>query len=124
MKKLLKALCFFAILCVVYLALTQPRDGTDPAMDTIKAGADKIVNQVTDIYEEYGSAAAKQVDDALGEKVEQADEALGQVAEQADEAIADAVDSAVEGAKQGFLQSLKQSVSEFFENLSARDNQE
>ncbi len=124
MKKFLKALCLLAILCVGYLALTRPRDGSGPAIDNIKTGADKIVNQVTDMYEEYGSAAAKQVDDALGDKIEQADEALDQVTEQADEAIEEAVGSAVEGAKQGFIQSLKESVSEFFENLSAHGDQE
>ena len=72
MKKLLTVLCLFAILCVGCLALALPRDGSEPSIDGIKAGADKILDQVTDVYEEYGSAAAKQVDDALGDKVEQA----------------------------------------------------
>lgn len=122
MKKILTVLFLAAILYVGYLALMLPRDSVDPSIDGIKAEADKIVDQVTDMYEEYGSEAVKQVDDALGEKVKQADEALEQVAEEADEAIEQAVDSAVEGAKQGFVQSLQKSVSDFFDSLSADDD--
>ncbi len=122
MKKILTVLFLAAILYVGYLAISLPRDSGDPSIDGIKAEADKIVDQVTDMYEEYGSEAVKQVDDAIGEKVKQADEALEQVAEEADEAIEQAVDSAVEGAKQGFVQSLQKSVSDFFDGLSADDD--
>ena len=104
MKKILTVLFLAAILYVGYLALMLPRDSVDPSIDGIKAEADKIVDQVTDMYEEYGS------------------EAVEQVAEEADEAIEQAVDSAVEGAKQGFVQSLQKSVSDFFDSLSADDD--
>lgn len=121
MKKFLAVLCLAAILYVGFLAITLSRGESELAIDGIKAGADKIVDQVTDMYEEYGSAAAEQVEDTIGEKVEQADEALEQIAEQADEAIEDAARSAVEGAKQGFIRSLKESVNNFFDNLADED---
>ena len=121
MKKFLAMLCLAAILYVGYLAISLPRGEGDIAIDGIKAGADKIVDQVTGMYEEYGSDTAKQVDDAIEEKVQQADEALGQIAEQADEAIEDAARSAVEGAKQGFIQSLKESVNDFLDGLADED---
>lgn len=112
MKKILKLLCLAAILCVVYLAVTQPRDGRTPAIESIESEAEEIVDQVKGVYEEYGSAA-----------VEQAGETLGDVVEQADQAIEEAVDSAVEGAKEGFLQSIKESVGGFFDGLFAEKNE-
>lgn len=108
MKKFFRLLCLAAILCVAYLALTQPRDGRAPAMENIGSEAEEIVGQVKGMYEEYGSAA-----------VEQADEALGDVVEQADQVIEEAVDSAVEGAKDGFFESIKESVGSFFDGLFA-----
>lgn len=121
MKKILTVLCLAVILYVGYLAITLSRDGEDPDIDGIKAEADEIVNQMADMYEEYGSAAAKQVDDAIGEKVEQADEALEQITEQADEAIEEAARSAMEEAKQGFIRSLKESVNDFFDKQADED---
>lgn len=108
MKKFLRLLCLAAILCVVYLAVTQPRDGKTPALEDIGAEAEEIAGQVKGMYEEYGSAA-----------VEQADEALGDVVEKADQVIEEAVDNAVEGAKDGFFDSIKESVSGFFDGLFA-----
>ncbi len=108
MKKFLKLLCLAAIFCVAYLAVTQPRDGKAPVLENIGTEAEGIAGQVKGMYEEYGSAA-----------VEQADEALGDVVEQADQAIEEAVDSAVEGAKEGFLESIRESVSSFFDGLFA-----
>lgn len=113
MKKLFKLLCLAAILCVACLIVTQPRDGRGPAMEDIESEAQELVGQVKGMYEEYGSAA-----------VEQADEALGEVVEQADQAIEEAVDSAVEGAKDGFFESVKESVSGFFNGLFAEKEQE
>ena len=97
MKKFLRLLCLAAILCVGYLALTQPRDGQAPAIENIGSEAEELAGQVKGMYEEYGSAAV----------------------EQADQVIEEAVDSAVEGAKEGFLQSIKESVSSFFDGLFA-----
>lgn len=111
MKKILGVLCFLAILAVIYLALTQPRDGAAPAMKDIGTEAGEIVDQVKGMYREYGAAALEQADDALGEAVEQADEAIGE-----------AVGNAVESAKHGFFESLKESVKDFFENLTADKN--
>ena len=108
MKKFLRLLCLVVILCVVYLAVTQPRDGKAPAIEDIGAEAEEIAGQVKGMYEEYGSAA-----------VEQADEALGDVVEKADQVIEEAVDNAVEGAKEGFFGSIKESVSGFFDSLFA-----
>ncbi len=108
MKKFLGLLCLVVILIVAYLAVTQSRDGGAPAADAIGADAGEIVDQVKGMYQEYGSAA-----------LEQADEALGEVVEQADEAIGEAVESAVEGAKQGFFQSIKESVTNFFKDLTS-----
>lgn len=108
MKKFFRLLCLAAILCVGYLALTQPRDGQAPAIVNIGSEAEEIAGQVKGMYEEYGSAA-----------VEQADEVLGDAVEQADQVIEEAVDSAMEGAKEGFLQSIKESVSSFFDGLVA-----
>ena len=82
-------------------------------MEDIESEAQELVGQVKGMYEEYGSAA-----------VEQADEALGEVVEQADQVIEEAVDSAVEGAKDGFFESVKESVSGFFNGLFAEKEQE
>ena len=108
MKKFIRALCLLAILCVAYFALTQPQSSEKPAIEDIESEADDLVDQVKDMYEEYGSAA-----------VAQADEKLGDVVEQADEAIGEAVESAVEGAKEVFLESIKESISSFFQDLSS-----
>lgn len=113
MKKLLKLLCLAAVLCVVYLAFTQIRDGKKPDLENIGTEAEEIAGQVKGMYEEYGYAA-----------VEQADEALGDMVEQADQVIEEAVDSAVEGAKEGFLESIKESVNGFFDGLFAETDQE
>lgn len=124
MKKIFTLLLLTAVLYIGYRAVSLPRDGENPSIDDIKTGADEIVNQVNDLYEEYGAAAAEQVDEVIGEKVEQADEALEQIVGQADEAIEDAAASAVEGAKQGFIQSLKESASHFFDSLSDENTDE
>lgn len=108
MKKFFKLLCLAAILCVAYLAITQPREGQPSAIENIGSEAEEIADHVKGMYEEYGSAA-----------MAQADEALGDVVEQADQVIEEAMDSAMEGAKEGFLQSIKESVSGFFEGLFA-----
>ncbi|MCI9347487.1 MAG: hypothetical protein HFI56_14805 [Lachnospiraceae bacterium] len=119
MRKFMSALCLLAILCVAGLVFTQLYDGENPAMEDIGAGTDELVDQVKDMYEEYGAAAVAQADEKLGDVVEQADEKLGEVVEQADEAIGEAVESAVEGAKEGFLESIKESISSFFQDLSS-----
>lgn len=109
MKKILGLLCFAAILAVAYLAVTQLRDDRGaPAADAVESEAGEIVDQVKGMYREYGSAA-----------LEQADERLGNAVEQADEAIEEAVESAVEGARQGFFQSIKESVTNFFNDLTS-----
>ncbi|MDE6602172.1 MAG: hypothetical protein K2K90_08410 [Lachnospiraceae bacterium] len=119
MKKFMSVLCLFAILCVAGLVLTQLRDGEKPAMENIGPGAEELVDQVKDMYEEYGSAAVAQADEKLSDVVERADEKLGDVVEQADEAIGEAVESAVEGAKEGFLESIKESINHFFQDLTS-----
>lgn len=108
MKKIFSVLCLLAILFVAYLTFTQPHDNEHPAVEDIESGAEELVGQVEDMYEEYGSAA-----------VAQANEKLGDVVEQADEAIEEAVESAVEGAKEGFFQSIKESISNFFHDLTS-----
>lgn len=124
MKKIFTLLFLAAILYVGYLAVTMPRDGESTAIENMQSGADEIVNQVTDMYEEYGSAAAKQVDQVIAEKVEQADETLEQITGQADEAIEEAAHSALEGAKQGFIRSLKESANEFWDKLTDEGSEE
>lgn len=106
MKKFVSVLCLLAILCVAYLVFTQSYDGEKSSMNDLETGAEELVDQVKDMYEEYGSAA-----------VAQADEKLSEVVEQADEAIEEAVESAVEGAKEGFFESIRESVSNFFRDL-------
>lgn len=123
MKKFMSVLCLLAILSVAYLAFTQLQEGDKPAIEDVGAGAEELVDQVKDMYEEYGSAAVAQADEKLGEVVEQADEKLGDVVEQADEAIEEAVASAVDGAKEGFFQSIKKSISDFFKDLTSQENE-
>lgn len=108
MKKILGLLCFAAILATAYLAVTQFRDGEAPTADVIESEAGEIVDQVKGMYQEYGSAA-----------LEQADEKLENAVEQADEAIGEAVESAVEGARQGFFESIKESVTNFFNDMTS-----
>lgn len=108
MKKFLGLLCFAAILATAYLAATQFRNGEAPAADVIESEAGEIVDQVKEMYQEYGSAA-----------LEQADERLENAVEQADEAIGEAVESAVEGARQGFFESIKESVTNFFNDMTS-----
>ena len=74
MKKFLRLLCLAAILCVGYLALTQPRDGQAPAIENIGSEAEELAGQVKGMYEEYGSAAVEQADEAIGDAVESAKE--------------------------------------------------
>ena len=108
MKKFLCLLCIVAVLAVAYLAFTQSRGGEAPTVDAIASGTEEIADQVRGMYQEYGSAALEQVDERLGDAVEQADEAIGE-----------AVESAVEGAKEGFLQSIKKSIADFWEKLTS-----
>lgn len=119
MKKLFRLICLAAILCVAYLMLTTPRGGVEPAMKTIDAEADGNPDQVKEISEN----AIKQADEFIGDAVKKADEVLEDAVAQADQAIADAVDSAAEGAKQGFLESLKDSAHDFWENLFSKDQE-
>ena len=97
MKKILGLLCFAAILAAAYLTVMQFRDEGAPAADVIESEAGEIVDQVKGMYEEYGAPALEQADEALGE----------------------AVESAVEGARRGFLESLKESVTSFFDDLTS-----
>lgn len=134
MRKFISVLCLLAILCVAYLAFTQPQGSKKPAMKDIESGADELVDQMKGMYEEYGSAAVAQADETLGDAVEKADEKLGDVVEkadeklgdvvtQADEAIEEAVESAVEGAKEGFFESMKESIGDFFQSLTSRGDE-
>ena len=118
MKKFFSVLCLLAILCVTYLAVTRFHSGENPDINDIESGAEVLMDQVKDMYEEYGSAAVAQADEKLGSVVEQADEKLGDVVEQADIAIEEAVESAVEGAKEGFFESIKESISNFLQDLT------
>lgn len=101
MKKIMRLICLAAILCVAYLVLTTPRGDAEPLKQ-----ADEVIG-----------GAVRQADEAIGDAVKRADEALDSAVEQADKALADAVDSAAEGAKQGFMESLKESASEFWKTL-------
>lgn len=123
MRKLISVLCLLAILCVAYLAFTQPQGVQKPAMEDIASGADELADQVKGMYEEYGSAAIAQADETLGNAVEKADEKLGDVVAQADEAIGEAVESAVDGAKEGFWESMKESISNFFQDLTSSESE-
>lgn len=108
MKKFFRLICLAAILCVAYLLLTTPREDTAPAV--------KQANEVI-------GDAVKQADEAIGDAVKRADEALDNAVEQADIALADAVDSAAEGAKQGFIESLKESASEFWNKIFSQEKE-
>lgn len=118
MKKIVGVLCLFALLYVVYLVVvSQPQDQRPVSADTVDL--EMNVDRARDKCEEYSSAVAAEVEEALGDAVRQADEKLSSVAAQADEAIEEAVGSAVEGAKKGFLNSMKKSITEFFQNLTS-----
>lgn len=133
MKKIMRLICLAAILCVAYLLLTTPRGDAAPAMKTIvgepnedadqEKDADAETGDVTDQVKAIGQEAVKQVDEAIGDAVKQADEALDSAVEQVDKALADAVDSAAEGAKQGFMESLKESASKFWEKIFSQDKE-
>lgn len=99
MKKLLRLICLAAVLCVVYLVLTTPRGEAEPVMRPIDEALDGAVSRA---------------DEAIEEAVKQADAVIGNAVEEADKALSDAVESAAEGAKQGFLESLKESANEFW----------
>ncbi len=115
MKKFMSVLCLLAILCVAALTLTQLYNGEKTAAEDIETGAEELVGQMKNMYEEYGSAAVAQADEKLNDVVAQADEKLGDVVEQADEAIGDAVES----AKEGFWESIKESIRNFFRDLTS-----
>lgn len=133
MKKLLRLICLAAIVCVAYLALTTPRGEAEPALKIIDAEADEnaaqlSANDIAGQAKAAGQDAVKKADEAIedvvaradeaiGDVVKQADEVLDNAVEQADKAISDAVESAAAGAKQGFIESLKESASEFWEKL-------
>lgn len=119
MKKLFRLLCLAAILCAAYLFLTTPRENAAPVMKTIDGETGDVTEQVKAI----GQDAAKQADEAISDAVKRADEALDNAVEQADKALADAVDSAAEGAKQGFIESLKESASEFWNHLFSQERE-
>lgn len=107
MKKLFRLICLAAILCVAYLLLTTPRGNAEAVKQ-----ADEVIGD-----------AVRQADEAIGDAVKQADEALGNAVEQADKALADAVDSAAQGAKQGFIESLKESANEFWEKIFSKEEE-
>lgn len=118
MKKILGVLCLLALIYVVYLMVaSQPRDLKPVSASVIDL--EMNVDKARDKYEEYSSAVAAEAEETLGDAVRQADEKLSSVAAQADEAIEEAVGSAVEGAKEGFLKSMKESITEFFQNLTS-----
>lgn len=130
MKKLFRLICLAAILCVAYLLLTTPRGDAAPAMKTIDGETGDVTDQVKAIGQEAVKQAdevigdaVKQADEAIGDAVKRADEALDNAVEQADKALADAVDSAAEGAKQGFMESLKESASEFWNKIFSQDKE-
>lgn len=140
MKKLAKLICLAAILCVVYLALTALHEDGEPVMKSVDAEisddmqaqagnreADQDeerlqtdnaeANEIADRVKAMGEDAFKQADEFIGDAVKKADEKLEDAVEQADKAIGDAVESAAEGAKQGFIESLKESADEFWKSL-------
>lgn len=84
--------------------------------DAVKQ-ADEAIGNVAGQADEAIEEAVTRADKAIGDAVRQADKTLEDAAKQADKAIGDAVDSAVQGAKQGFVESLKESVNEFWEKL-------
>lgn len=136
MKKIMRLICLAAILCAAYLVLTTPHGDAEPVMKPVDVvpneDADAETGDVTDQVKAIGQEAAKQADEVIGGAVRQADEAIGDAVkradealdsavEQADKALADAVDSAAEGAKQGFLESLKESASEFWNKIFSQE---
>ena len=130
MKKLFRLICLVAILCVVYLVLTNPQGDAAPAMKVFDGETGDVTDQVKDIGQEAVKQAdevigdaVRQADEAIGDAVKQADEAIGNAVEQADKALADAVDSAAQGAKQGFLESLKESASEFLNKIFSQEKE-
>ena len=52
-----------AILCVAALTLTQLYNGEKTAAEDIETGAEELVGQMKNMYEEYGSAAVAQADE-------------------------------------------------------------
>lgn len=144
MKKIFRLICLAAILCVAYLLLTTPREDTAPAMKIIDGetgeaddqtkDADAETDDVTDQMKAIGQDAVKQANEVIGDAVKQADEAIGDAVKRADEALdnaveqadialADAVDSAAEGAKQGFIESLRESASEFWNKIFSQEKE-
>lgn len=130
MKKFFRLICLAAILCVAYLALTTPREDAAPAMKAIEGEAGDVTDQVKAIgqdavkqADEVIGGAVRQADEAIGDAVKRADKALDSAVEQADKALADAVDSAAEGAKQGFVESLKESASEFWNKIFSQEKE-
>lgn len=135
MKKIFRLLCLAAILCVAYLAIMAPRGETEPVLKPLETDIDNTAQRSADsadgaepkaggIIEDAVSRADGVIDDAvsradeaIGDAVKQADEVIGSAVEQADQALADAVESAAEGAKQGFVESLKESASDFWKKL-------
>lgn len=126
MKKLVKLICLAAILCAAYLVLTTPRGDAEPVIKSVDAeinddkqpqADDAEMSEIADQVKTVGEDAVKQADEFIEDTVKKADEKLGEAVEQADKAIGDAVESAAEGAKQGFIESLKKSADEFWEKL-------
>lgn len=127
MKKMMRLICLTVIVCVVYLALTTLRGDAEPVMKSVDAetdadtdrgmNSDADTDNIADQVKTIGQDAVKQADVVINDVVKRADDALDNAVEQADKALADAVDSAAEGAKKGFIESLKESVGEFWEKL-------
>lgn len=130
MRKILRLICLAAILCVAYLALTTPRGEAEPVMRAIEADTedDAKTDSMKDSARTFGQDAVGRADEVIGDAVSRADEAIGDVVkqadevidnavEQADQALTDAMESAAEGAKEGFIESLKESADEFWEKL-------
>lgn len=113
MKKLVRLICLAAILCVVYLVLTTPRGEAAPVIKPIDEALDGAVSRADEALD----GAVSRADDAIEDAVKQADAVIDNAVEQADKALTDAVESAAEGAKQGFLESLKESANEFWKSL-------
>lgn len=127
MKKMMRLICLTVIVCVVYLALTTLRGDAEPVMKSVDAetdahtdrgmNSDADTDNIADQVKTIGQDAIKQADAVINDVVKRADDAMDNAVEQADKALADAVDSAAEGAKKGFIESLKESAGEFWEKL-------
>lgn len=120
MKKLFRWICFAAILCLLYLALTTPRTDAEPVLRLFNTETNETAgqsNEIVDQVKNAGQDAVRQADEMIDDAVRRADEALENAVEQADQVLTDAVESAAEGAKQGFIESLKESVGEFWKNV-------